>query len=180
MAPDDVQLNLIGPGGTVPLPGSSLLLGRFMSSTVWGIVADRYGHKPVMYIGTASTFIFMTVFGFSTNYWIAILSRFLTGLANGMTATMRAYAAEVCSIEHQAFSMSIVGTMWGVGLIIGPAFTGCMLLAWNESKFTELFKTIFYWCFVFTDWSHTGQDLWSSLEVELSSYAERNCLQAPG
>ncbi|MCO5586843.1 hypothetical protein L7F22_040788 [Adiantum nelumboides] len=111
-------------GTYVGFLGSSLLLGRFMSSTVWGFVADRYGHKPVMYIGTASTFIFMTVFGFSTNYWIAILSRFLTGLANGITATIRAYAAEVCSTEHQAFSMSIVGTMWGVGLIIGPAIGG--------------------------------------------------------
>ena len=31
-----------------------MMLGRFMTSALWGMVADRYGRKPVMLIGTAS------------------------------------------------------------------------------------------------------------------------------
>ncbi|KAI5078816.1 hypothetical protein GOP47_0006487 [Adiantum capillus-veneris] len=126
-------------GTYVGFLGSSLLLGRFMGSTGWGIVADRYGHKPVMYIGSSSTFIFMILFGFSTNYWIALVLRFLTGLANGMTATMRAYGAEICSAEHQAFALSIVATMWAVGLIIGPAIGG--YLAQPSEKLPSIFPS---------------------------------------
>ncbi|KAG5403164.1 hypothetical protein IGI04_009283 [Brassica rapa subsp. trilocularis] len=34
--------------------GCSFMLGRTLTSVIWGIMADRYGRKPVILIGTAS------------------------------------------------------------------------------------------------------------------------------
>ncbi|KAG4971010.1 hypothetical protein JHK85_037431 [Glycine max] len=34
--------------------GSSYMLGRCLTSVLWGIVADRYGRKPVIVIGIIS------------------------------------------------------------------------------------------------------------------------------
>jgi len=31
--------------------GSSFMLGRCLTSVLWGIVADRYGRKPVIVMG---------------------------------------------------------------------------------------------------------------------------------
>lgn len=33
------------------------MLGRAFTSVIWGLVADRYGRKPVILIGTASVLV---------------------------------------------------------------------------------------------------------------------------
>ncbi|KAI5077227.1 hypothetical protein GOP47_0007051 [Adiantum capillus-veneris] len=119
--------------------GSSLMVGRFLSSTLWGILADRYGRKPTIIVGTASIFVFNTIFGFSTNFWIALASRFSLGLVNGMLGPVRAYASEICTEEYQALGLSLVGTMWGLGLVIGPAIGG--YLAQPSDKYPSLFSS---------------------------------------
>ncbi|MCO5608610.1 hypothetical protein L7F22_062823 [Adiantum nelumboides] len=119
--------------------GSALMLGRFLTSTLWGILADKYGRKPAMLLGTISIVVFNTMFGFSSNFWLAITSRFLLGLVNGMLGPVRAYASEICTQEHQALGLSMVGTMWGLGLVIGPAIGG--YLAQPSEKYPSLFTS---------------------------------------
>ncbi|KAI5078815.1 hypothetical protein GOP47_0006486, partial [Adiantum capillus-veneris] len=119
--------------------GSALLVGRFLTSTAWGLIADKYGHKLVILIGTATIFTFNTLFGFSTNYWMALICRFLLGLGNGLTGTLPAYASEICREEYQAVAMSIMGTTWGFGLIVGPAIGG--YLAEPSQKLPIVFPT---------------------------------------
>jgi MFS family permease len=104
--------------------GSAFMVGRFLTSVQWGMAADKYGRKPIMCIGVISVIIFHTMFGVSTTFWMALISRFLLGTFNGMSGTVKAYASEICSEKHQAISVSIVGTVWGLGLIIGPAMGG--------------------------------------------------------
>lgn len=38
----------------MPIPGSSFMVGRALTSLFWGVVADRYGRKPIILIGTFS------------------------------------------------------------------------------------------------------------------------------
>ncbi|KAI5077229.1 hypothetical protein GOP47_0007053, partial [Adiantum capillus-veneris] len=121
------------------LIGAALMFGRFLSSTFWGMLADKYGRKPVMLFGTATIVVLNTAFGFSTNFWLALSSRFLLGLLNGMLGPVRAYASEICTREYQALGLSMVGTMWGVGLIIGPAIGG--YLSQPSDKYPSLFPS---------------------------------------
>eukprot|EP00252_Welwitschia_mirabilis_P023771 TRINITY_DN6823_c0_g1_i3.p1 TRINITY_DN6823_c0_g1~~TRINITY_DN6823_c0_g1_i3.p1 ORF type:complete len:394 (+),score=54.15 TRINITY_DN6823_c0_g1_i3:463-1644(+) len=100
------------------------MIGRFLTSALWGIAADKYGRKPVMIIGVISVVIFNTLFGLSINFWMAMTTRFLLGSFNGLLGPLKAYASEICRDEHQALGLSIVATMWGIGLIIGPAIGG--------------------------------------------------------
>ncbi|KAF6163897.1 hypothetical protein GIB67_024752 [Kingdonia uniflora] len=104
--------------------GSSFMFGRFLTSYFWGVVADRYGRKPVVMFGTFTVVVFNTLFGLSTNYWMALCTRFLLGSLNGLSGPMKAYASEICREEHQALGMSLVSTSWGIGLIIGPSLGG--------------------------------------------------------
>lgn len=118
--------------------GSSFMFGRFLTSILWGIAADKYGRKPVMIIGVFSVVVFNTLFGLSVNFWMAISTRFLLGSFNGMLGPVKAYASEICREEHQALGLSLVGTMWGIGLIIGPAFGG--FFAQPAEKFPDIFS----------------------------------------
>ncbi|PHT48641.1 putative peptide/nitrate transporter [Capsicum baccatum] len=46
-----------------------------LTSIPWGMIADRYGRKPVIVIGAITVVIFNALFGLSTNFWMAIVMR---------------------------------------------------------------------------------------------------------
>ncbi|MCL7035454.1 hypothetical protein MKW94_030729 [Papaver nudicaule] len=108
-----------------------------LTAYLWGTLADRYGRKPVIIFGTVVVVIFNTLFGLSTNFWMAMSMRFLLGSLNGLLGPIRAYATEVCRPEHQAFGLSLISAAWGIGLVIGPALGG--LLAQPAEKYPSLF-----------------------------------------
>ncbi|XP_058078198.1 protein ZINC INDUCED FACILITATOR-LIKE 1-like isoform X2 [Magnolia sinica] len=116
--------------------GSAYMVGRALTSVFWGVVADRYGRKPVIIIGTVSAVVFNTLFGLSTSFWMAISTRFLLGFCNGLLGPIKAYAIEVCREEYHSLALSLVSTSWGIGLIIGPAVGG--FLAQPAEKFPSI------------------------------------------
>ncbi|KAK6928934.1 Major facilitator superfamily [Dillenia turbinata] len=118
--------------------GSAFMLGRALTSVFWGIIADRYGRKPIIIIGTSTVVIFNTLFGLSSSFWMALLTRFLLGSLNGLLGPIKAYASEVFRKEHQALGLSTISTAWGIGLIIGPAMGG--FLAQPAEKYPEIFS----------------------------------------
>ncbi|XP_047091416.1 protein ZINC INDUCED FACILITATOR-LIKE 1-like isoform X1 [Lolium rigidum] len=118
--------------------GAAFMFGRCLTSTIWGIAADRIGRKPVVIFGVFSVVIFNALFGLSVTYWMAIATRFLLGALNGLLGPMKAYAIEVCRPEHEALALSLVSTAWGIGLIIGPALGG--YLALPAEKYPNIFS----------------------------------------
>ncbi|XP_042062417.1 protein ZINC INDUCED FACILITATOR 1-like [Salvia splendens] len=123
--------------------GSSFMIGRAVSSTLWGVIADRYGRKPVIIIGCASVVVFNTLFGLSVNFGMAIITRFLLGSMNGLLGPIKAYACETVRDEYQSYGLSAVSTAWGTGLVIGPALGG--FLAQPADKFPGIFTSDSFW-----------------------------------
>lgn len=117
--------------------GASYMLGRALTSTAWGMVADRIGRKPVIVFGIFAAFLFNLLFGLSVRYWMAISTRFLIGSMNGLIGPIRAYAIEVCRPEHHPIALSLVSTAWAIGLIVGPTIGG--YLAQPAEKYPKLF-----------------------------------------
>ncbi|KAL4203409.1 hypothetical protein AMTRI_Chr01g127770 [Amborella trichopoda] len=118
--------------------GSSFMVGRFLTSYLWGMAADRYGRKPVILCGVGSIVLFNGLFGLSNSFWMAVITRFILGCFNGLLGTIKAYASELFREDHQALAMSVVGTSWGIGLIIGPAIGG--YLAQPAEKYPNTFS----------------------------------------
>ncbi|EXC30779.1 Protein ZINC INDUCED FACILITATOR-LIKE 1 [Morus notabilis] len=133
-------------GYYVGFVGSAFMFGRFFTSVLWGMIADRYGRKPVVIFGTIAIdyneandnhlrVIFNTLFGLSTNFWMALSARFLLGSLCGILGPMR------------------TSTAWGLGLVIGPALGGFLAqetLHFHTKKdeeheeFCNSFETITY------------------------------------
>ncbi|KAJ3684370.1 hypothetical protein LUZ61_013534 [Rhynchospora tenuis] len=118
--------------------GAAFMFGRALTSTIWGLVADRHGRKPVIIIGIIAVIIFNTLFGFSIDYWMAIVTRFLLGALNGLLGPIKAYSIEVCNKEYQALALSLVSTAWAIGLIVGPAVGG--YLSQPAEKYPNIFS----------------------------------------
>ncbi|XP_010557818.1 PREDICTED: protein ZINC INDUCED FACILITATOR-LIKE 1-like isoform X2 [Tarenaya hassleriana] len=117
--------------------GCSFMLGRALTSVAWGMVADRYGRKPVILLATGSVVILNSLFGLSLNFWMAIITRFCLGSFSGLLGPIKAYAMEIFPDEYQALALSAVSTSWGIGLIIGPALGG--FLAQPAEKYPGIF-----------------------------------------
>ncbi|XP_045800508.1 protein ZINC INDUCED FACILITATOR-LIKE 1-like [Trifolium pratense] len=123
--------------------GSSFMLGRTLTSVLWGMVSDRYGRKPVIIFGVFTVVVFNTLFGLSTSFWMAVITRFLLGCLNGAIGPIKAYAVELFREEHQALGLSSVSAAWGTGLIIGPALGG--YLAQPAEKYPHIFPKDSFW-----------------------------------
>ncbi|KAL5648346.1 hypothetical protein ACJX0J_039155, partial [Zea mays] len=104
--------------------GATYFLGRAISAMPWGMFADKYGRKPCIVISILSVIVFNTLFGLSTTYWMAIVTRGLLGLLCGILGPIKAYASEVCRKEHQALGISLVTSSRAIALVIGPAIGG--------------------------------------------------------
>ncbi|GAU33367.1 hypothetical protein TSUD_364920 [Trifolium subterraneum] len=123
--------------------GSSFMLGRTLTSVLWGMVSDHYGRKPVIIFGVFTVVVFNTLFGLSTSFWMAVITRFLLGCLNGAIGPIKAYAVELFREEHQALGLSSVSAAWGTGLIIGPALGG--YLAQPAEKYPHIFPKDSFW-----------------------------------
>ncbi|KAK4485602.1 hypothetical protein RD792_008245 [Penstemon davidsonii] len=100
--------------------GSSFMLGRALTSLLWGLLADKYGRRPIIIFGAIIVVIFNTLFGVSVNFWMALSTRFLLGSLCGILGPIR------------------ISTSWGIGLVIGPAVGG--YLAQPADKFPHIFS----------------------------------------
>ncbi|KAJ0101184.1 hypothetical protein Patl1_05572 [Pistacia atlantica] len=118
--------------------GSSFMIGRALTSVLWGVVAEHYGRKPIILSGTISVVVLSTLFGLSINFWMAVITRFLLGMPAHNFYHYQAYATEVMRGEQQTLGLSAVSTAWGIGLIMGPAVGG--FLAQPEDKYPNIFS----------------------------------------
>lgn len=64
------------PGYSVGLLVSATMLGRIVGSYFWGVVADRYGRRPVIFVSLWATAAFAVAFGLSTTFSWALTFRY--------------------------------------------------------------------------------------------------------
>ncbi|CAM0885604.1 unnamed protein product [Alopecurus aequalis] len=123
--------------------GATYFLARTISAVPWGMFADKYGRKPCIVISILSVIVFNTLFGLSTTYWMAIVTRGLLGLLCGILGPIKAYASEVCRKEYRALGISLVTSSRAIAFVVGPAIGG--FLSQPAKKYPNVFshKSIF-------------------------------------
>eukprot|EP01006_Ploeotia_vitrea_P016733 TRINITY_DN47579_c0_g1_i1.p1 TRINITY_DN47579_c0_g1~~TRINITY_DN47579_c0_g1_i1.p1 ORF type:complete len:554 (-),score=235.31 TRINITY_DN47579_c0_g1_i1:40-1701(-) len=105
---------------------SAFMLGRVLSSFMWGSISDRHGRRPVIFVGLLSVFVSSIAFGMSPSFGFAVAARFCGGFFNGIVAAGKAMAAELCTEKQQPVGMTIISTSWGSGIVLGPAIGGLL------------------------------------------------------
>ena len=86
--------------------------GRMLSSLPWGVVADRWGRKPVLVISAITMFGTSILFGFAQSFETAVLAQLLLGLGNAMATTGKTVIAERVPKPFRAQAMAMLGGSW--------------------------------------------------------------------
>jgi len=98
---------------------AAFMVGRTLSSGLWGWTTDHWGRKPALvhslwFLGLASLGL-----GLSGSFGMALIFRFLSGFLNSLFVTTNTLASEVCPESYQAQAMSLQALTRQVGLIAG-------------------------------------------------------------
>jgi MFS family permease len=81
-------------GSYAGLIASAFMVGRAITSYAWGKAADVYGRKFVLVSSLGLSCLFSLLFGIAPTFRLAILSRFLLGMANGIMGTAKTIVSE--------------------------------------------------------------------------------------
>jgi DHA1 family tetracycline resistance protein-like MFS transporter len=99
---------------------------QFFSGPMLGLVADRYGRRPVLLVslfGLGVDFLFMA---FAPGLWWLFLGRLLNGMTAASFSTASAYLADVTPPERRAKAFGMMGSAFSFGFIIGPVIGGLL------------------------------------------------------
>lgn len=106
---------------------STYLLTQAVSIPAYGRLADLYGRKPVLIIGTLIFLAGSVLSGIAWNMVWLIVFRALQGIGAGsiqpITTTV---LGDLYSVEERARVQGWLASVWGVSAVIGPALGGLL------------------------------------------------------
>ncbi|KAK4044483.1 major facilitator superfamily domain-containing protein [Parachaetomium inaequale] len=123
--------------------GAIFSICQSCTAVAWGRASDRFGRKPIILMGLASTMICFVLWGMSTSLAMAITIRAIMGGGNGNVGIIRTMVAEMVperSLQPKAFSL--MPLVWSIGSVFGPAFGG--FFARPAEQYPDIFGRIEY------------------------------------
>ncbi len=97
---------------------------QFLSGPILGNLSDRFGRRPVLLVSLVAFSLNYALMGFAQSLTWLFIGRALTGIAGAVYAPASAYVADVTPPEKRAANFGLIGAMFGLGFILGPALGG--------------------------------------------------------
>ncbi len=130
--------------GHLPPASASLWLGiifsifafmQFLCAPIAGGLSDRFGRRPVLLVSLGVMALNALLWTWVPNlFWLLVLRVVAGGLAGNVTAAT-AYMADVTPPEKRARAFGLVGAMFGLGFVVGPALGGVLGSVWIRLPF---------------------------------------------
>lgn len=99
----------------------------FLSAPILGKLSDHFGRKPILMISIASTALGWILFAFGGSLWVLYLGRVIDGLAAGNITAITSSLSDISKDENDRMkNMGIIGSLFGIGFIIGPLLGGLL------------------------------------------------------
>lgn len=99
---------------------------QFLFAPVVGGLSDRFGRRPVILVsllGAAGSYLLS---GFAPALWWLFVGRVIAGITGASFSAAGAYIADITPPEKRAASFGLVGAVFGLGFILGPALGGLL------------------------------------------------------
>lgn len=106
--------------------GASYSLMQFLFAPVLGALSDRFGRRPVILAALFGLGVDFIVQGLAPSVGWLFLGRMIAGVMGASFTTANAYIADVSTPENRARNFGLVGVMFGLGFIFGPALGGLL------------------------------------------------------
>lgn len=115
---------------TGPISALAFLLGIWFVP-FWGVLADRYGRKPLVLRSHYVEMLAMALAALSHNVWLYLIARALTGFALGNTGLMYAALTEATPKPRVALALGLVNASAPLGSLIGGLLGGWIVSAYG-------------------------------------------------
>ncbi|WP_011299806.1 MFS transporter [Cupriavidus necator] len=103
------------------------MLGIVLTSTFWGRIGDRYGHKPMMVRALAGLCLTQLALAWSQDVWTILALRFLQGACAGYIAPAQAYGVSIESPLRRGRLFAFLQVSTNVGSLLGAVAGGLIL-----------------------------------------------------
>jgi MFS family permease len=123
-------------GTHVGIIASSFSLAQF-SALLWGWLSDRIGRRKILLFGLIGNVVTFTLFGLSTSFPMAVVTRAMTGLVNGNIAVAKSVLGDVTTDADRSSAFSIISFIFSFGMIAGPLVGGLLS---NPAQNIDLFR----------------------------------------
>jgi EmrB/QacA subfamily drug resistance transporter len=115
----------LGGFSLFPWVFSAYVLASAVSIPIYGKLADLYGRKPVLLVGTVVFLAGSVLSGLSWNMLALIGFRGLQGLGAGaISPVVTTLAADLYTLEERARVQGLIASVWGISAVVGPAIGG--------------------------------------------------------
>ncbi len=112
---------------TLTLLFSVYALFSFVSGPFLGALSDRIGRRPVLIASIFSTAVGWFVFASAHAIWVLFLGRIIDGMAAGNLPITQSYLVDIARDDKErTTNLGIIGAVFGIGFIIGPAIGGAL------------------------------------------------------
>lgn len=116
----------------VSLAISMYAFGRFLADLPVGVVADRFGRKPLMVVGTLLLAVTAFMNALARNFWEFLFYRLVQGLGSSMWMTSRTtLLADILKPEERGRIMSYFQAFMLLGSSAGPTIGGLVATWWG-------------------------------------------------
>jgi MFS transporter, DHA1 family, multidrug resistance protein len=102
--------------------GQGILM--FLISPIWGLIADRFGRKPMVLRAMFGGAIILSLVGFAPNLYVLMALLWLQGLILGTVPAMTALIGSIVPRERMSFAMGIIMLAIFSGQTLGPVCGG--------------------------------------------------------
>jgi len=99
---------------------------QLVAGPIIGRLSDTWGRRPLLLISQVGTFIGFLMLASADSLTMVFASRIVDGITAGNLALAQAYISDVTRPEDRARSFGIIGIAFGVGFLLGPAFSGTL------------------------------------------------------
>lgn len=97
---------------------------QFLFAPILGALSDRFGRRPVLLVSLLGAGLDYVLMAVAPTLWLLFLGRVIAGITGANLTVANAYIADVTPVAQRARNFGLIGAVFGIGFIIGPALGG--------------------------------------------------------
>lgn len=97
---------------------------QFLFAPMIGNLSDRFGRRPILLLAIISFALDNLIWAFAGSYAILFIGRILSGISGSSYYNSSAYIADISDEKTCTRNYGLLGTVFGVGFVIGPILGG--------------------------------------------------------
>jgi DHA1 family tetracycline resistance protein-like MFS transporter len=99
---------------------------QFFCQPIIGALSDKIGRRPVILASNLGTGIDWFVIALAPTLWFLLVGRVISGATSATFGTAGAYIADTTEPQDRAGRYAMMGAVFGLGFILGPAIGGLL------------------------------------------------------